>query len=184
MKSRLVNFVTCIGFLTLVATLSAFSQVPDHGKLSGMFNDYTPAGSSGPWEVRGTWWMDVKGEVGKAKFSAELTMCRSDLGVMVNGGGDLNNPADRSAHTHHIMVSEATVTPIANGFRVAGPATITGNGNFPPPFGPNSTVQVDVVGGNSIPYSNIKLTFIGDAAGHFGSQPVNGVVNSADVRQR
>jgi hypothetical protein len=88
-------------------------------------------------------------------------------------GGDPNNPKSRNADTHHIMVSDATVTSLANGFRVSGPATITGNGNFPPPFGPNTTVQIDVLGGNTVDLSNIKLTFIGDAATHFGTQPVN-----------
>jgi hypothetical protein len=105
-------------------------------------------------------------------------MERSDLGVTLTGG-DPNNPASRHAHTHHIIVSNATVTQLANGFRVSGPATITGNGNLPAPdFGPNTTVQIDVIGGNTVSPSNIKLTFIGDAANHFGPQPINGVVRN------
>ena len=62
---------------------------------------------------------------------------------------------------------------------VTGPATITGNGKFPPPFGTASTLQIDVVGGNSVAFSNVKFTFGGDAAKHFGTQPVNGVIRSA-----
>lgn len=71
------------------------------------------------------------------------------------------------------------MSQLPNGFRVSGPVTITGNGNFPPPFGPNSTVQIDVIGGNHLVFSNIKMTFGGDAANHFGSQPVNGVVRNS-----
>jgi hypothetical protein len=70
------------------------------------------------------------------------------------------------------------VTPLANGFQVTGAATITGNGNFPPPFGGSSTLQINITGGNSVAFSNIQLTLTGDAAAHFGSQPVNGVVRS------
>jgi hypothetical protein len=33
---------------------------------------------------------------------------RSDLGVTLTGG-DPNNPASRHAHTHHVIVSDATV---------------------------------------------------------------------------
>lgn len=104
-------------------------------------------------------------------------MVRSDLGVTLNNG-DLNDPKARNAHTHHVTLVDGVVTPLSNGFRVTGNAIITGNGMFPPPFGGNSTLQIDIIGGNSVPLSNIKLTFSGDAATHFGSQAVNGVVVS------
>ncbi len=163
-----------IGILMLAITMGALAQNPTH--FSGVFNDYTPASTSGPWEVRGQWSLFLVGTSGTANFDAALTMGRSDIGVMQNGGGDLNNPAGRAAHTHHISVINGTVTPLPNGFRVTGTSTVTGNGNYPPPFGGNSTVQIDVIGGNTVAASNIKLSFIGDAANHFGSQPVNGVV--------
>ena len=46
-----------------------------------------------------------------------------------------------------------------------------------PPFGTNSTLQVDVTGGDLVAYSNVTLTFGGDAAKHFGTNPVAGVVS-------
>ncbi len=101
-------------------------------------------------------------------------MVHSDLGVT-----DLNSAKQRSAHTHHLTLVGGTVTPLANGFEVTGPVTITANGNFPPPFGTPSTATVDVVGGNSLAFSNIKVTLTGAAVVHFGSQPINGVVLSA-----
>jgi hypothetical protein len=171
------RFVAQIVILVLSAALGAAAQGPTHFR--GVFNDYTPANTGGPWEVRGSWSLFLVGTSGTANFDAALTMGRSDLGVMQNGGGDLNNPAGRHGHTHHIMVVGGTVTPLSNGFRVTGTATITGNGNFPPLFGGNNSVQIDVTGGNTIAFSNIQLTLIGDAANHFGSQPVNGVVRSA-----
>jgi hypothetical protein len=176
MKNKLLWLAAEIGALVLVAVLGATAQTPTI--FSGVFNDYTPASVGGPWEVRGQWLLTVNGDSGTANFSAVVTMERSDLGVIQNGGGDLNNPAARSAHTHHITVVSGAVTPLANGFRVAGAATITGNGNYPPPFGGNSTVQIDVTGGNTVAFSNVKLSFVGDASGHFGSQPVNGVVRN------
>jgi hypothetical protein len=174
MKSKAFWLVVHIGVLVLAVSLGALAQTPTLMNFRGLINDYTPASVSGPWEVRGQWSLKVKGDSGTADFSAALTMVRSDLGVT-----DLNSPAARNAHTHHITMVNGTVTPLTNGFRVSGPATITGNGNYPPPFGGSSTLQIDIVGGNSVAYSNIKLTFGGDAAGHFGSQAVNGVVRSA-----
>ena len=39
-------------------------------------------------------------------------------------------------------------------------------------------MQIDITGGNTVAFSNIKLTFGGDAVAHFGAQPVNGVVRT------
>jgi hypothetical protein len=173
MHSKAFWWMARIGAVVLAVTFGAVAQNSTQVRFRGLINDYTPASVGGPWEVRGEWSLKVKGESGKADFSAALTMVRSDLGV-----ADLNSPAARNAHTHHITLVDGTVTPLANGFRVSGSATITGNGNYPPPFGPSSTLQIDIVGGNSVAFSNIKVTFGGDAAGHFGSQVVNGVVRS------
>ena len=177
MKYRGFDWLACVGIFLVLVTLCAPTAQAQGVSLAGVFNDFTPAGTTGPWEVRGQWSLKINGESGKADFSAALDMERSDMGVTLTGG-DPNNPASRNAHTHHVFVYDATVTRIANGFRVSGPAKITGNGKFPPPFGPNSTVQIDVIGGNTVSPSNIKLTFIGDAATHFGTQPVNGVVRN------
>jgi len=167
MKSKAFWLVAQIGVL-LAISIGALAQAPTPVKLSGLFNDFTPAGASGAWEVRGEWSLKVKGDLGTADFSAALTM-------------GLNTLAARNAHTHHITLVDGVVTPLTNGFRVTGTATITGNGNFPPPFGGSSTVQIDITGGNTVAFSNIQLTFGGNAVAHFGPQPVNGVVRT--VRQ-
>src|SRR5450755_225080 len=47
----------------------------------GVINDYSPSTvSGGPWEIRGTWSLDVE-RSGTANFSADLTMETSDYGV-------------------------------------------------------------------------------------------------------
>jgi hypothetical protein len=149
----------------------------DRVTYSGLINDHTIA-TAGSWEVHGVWTLDLKGRTGTAEFSAALTMERADYWFLTN----LNPPADpnsltaRNAHTHHIAVTDAIVTALANGFRVSGPATLTGNGATPP-FGTSSTVQLDVTGGDLVTYSNITLTFGGDAVKHFGPEPLAGVVN-------
>jgi hypothetical protein len=182
MKNKGFWWVAQIGVLAL-ASVGALAQTfhPEH--FSGTINDYTPAtGVSGPWEMNGTWSLDLSNDPSKATFSAALTMGRSDMGVMLNGapgGGSLDVPAQRNAHTHHMVLVDGVVTLIPGGFEVTGPITITGNGKYPPPFGTPSTATIDVVGGNSVAFSNIKLTLAGAAVTHFGTQPINGVVRSA-----
>lgn len=177
MASRRIWAATAIGFLVLIASpaTQAEPQPPRH--LRGLINDYSPVSISptGPWEIRGEWELDLKGASEKAVFTAELTMVRSDYWVW-STSANADDPAARTPHTHHIAV-RGTVTMLANGFRVSGPAQVTASGN-PAPFGPATQLQIDVTGGSSVPYSNIKLTFIGDAAGHFGMQPLEGVVRS------
>jgi len=164
MKSKSFWLVAQIWML-LAISVAALAQAPTPVKLSGLFNDFAPAGASGAWEVRGEWSLKVTGDSGTADFSAALTM-------------GLNTLTARNAHTHHITLVDGVVTPLTNGFRVTGAATITGNGSYPPPFGGSSTVQIDITGGNSVAFANISLTFGGDAVAHFGSQPVNGVVRT------
>jgi hypothetical protein len=173
--------VVVIGVLCLALSAGGVGQNPNPVHFRGSINDYTPASLGGPWQINGTWSLDLVGDSGTANFSAALNMVRSDMGVLLNGGAtpNLNVPAQRNAHTHHLTLSGGTVSGLPNGFRVTGPATITANGNFPPPFGGSSTLQIDVVGGNTVSPSNIKVTFMGDAAMHFGTQAVNGVVRSA-----
>jgi hypothetical protein len=185
MKSKVFQWALPIAaVLVLALGTGAQAQPPDHMKFRGIINDFTPASTGGPWEVRGHWSLVVKGKYGradcKADFSAALTMERSDLGVVQNGGGDLNNPTDRNAHTHHITLSNAEVTEIPGGIEVTGPATITANGVFPPPFGPDlPTLTIDITGGsgeNSVTFSNVTLLFGDPGAGHFGANPLHGVV--------
>lgn len=184
MKSKVFKWpVRIIAVLALVGA-GALAQTPNHAKFYGVINDFTPASTvtpGGPWEVRGHWSLVLKGKYGKADckadFSAALTMERSDQGVIQNGGDDLNNPMDRMAHTHHITLVNGAVTAIPGGFQVTGPATVTANGKFPPPFGSDlPTVTIDITGENSVEFSNLTLVFGDPAAGHFGTQPVHGVV--------
>lgn len=157
-------------------SIAALAQKPREICLRGTVSDYTPVTGGGPWEVRGQWSLTLKRN-GKADFSAALNMVRSDQGVLLSGGGDLNDPKGRMAHTHHISLVNGTVTfPASGGIEVTGPATITANGSFPPPFGPNSSLKIDITGGSSISLSNLMVTFEGDAQNHFGAQSVHGVV--------
>lgn len=175
-----------VGFLVVAASIGGLAQTPKEVNFRGTINDYTPQNMpitvSGPWQVAGHWSLTLKRD-GSADFSAELTMVRSDLGVTLSSNPDLNSAAARNAHTHHITLVSGAVTFLTNDIRVTGPATITGNGSFPPPFGGNSTLQIDIVGGNTVAYSNIKVTFLGDAQNHFGVAPMNGVVRSVRTEE-
>ena len=71
-------------------------------------------------------------------------------------------------------ITNGEVTSLPNGFKVSGTATITANGNTTPYS--SAPVEVEITGGNVLQFSNMKLTFLGDAISHFGSQPYDGVV--------
>jgi hypothetical protein len=156
-----------------------FGSLDDDQRLqyNGVLNDHSIA-TAGSWEVHGVWTLSVKGNSGKADFSAAITMERADLWFVTtpNPPADPNSLAARNAHTHHISLNDGLVAPILNGFRVSGPVTLTGNGATPP-FGTSSTIQVDITGGNLVAQSNINVTFFGDAVKHFGAQPYAGVVS-------
>jgi hypothetical protein len=137
--------------------------------------------------MRGQWSLEVKRD-GKADFSAFMDMELSDYWIS-HSNSDAGNPTIRSARTHHITMTNASVNynPVgcpadspANTARleVTGTANfVTGNGN-PAPFeakGP-STLQVCITGGTDIQNANMTLVFTGPATGHFGTQPVHGVV--------
>jgi hypothetical protein len=170
------RWLAVLAILVLAVSRSGLAQdVPAH--FSGLINDHTVPGA-GSWELHGVWTLDIRGESGKADFTAALTMERSDYFFLVPPGGDPSKLAARNAHTHHIAVTAGLVTFIPNGFRVIGPATVTANGATPTTFGTNSTLQVDVTGGNLVMYSNIALTFSGDAVTHFGSEPLAGVASA------
>ena len=67
----------------------------------GVVNDYSPSTvSGGPWEIRGTWTLDVE-RTGTANFSADLTMETSDYGITGTTQVDPANPSTRSP-THTI----------------------------------------------------------------------------------
>jgi hypothetical protein len=195
MKSKVFARTGClVAILALVLGTCALAEDSRHVTFRGVMNDYTPASApvSGPWEVRGSWWLTVKGRSGHADFSAALTMERSDLGAVQNAPPSsatpppppLDDPKNRSAHTHHITLVNGEVTETATGFQVTGPAAITKDGAWPPPFGTILPVlTIEITGGtgeNSVRFSNITVLFGTPADKHFGVAPLLGVVRSVE----
>lgn len=72
MKYKGFNWLACVGILVVLGTIGVPAAQAQRLSLAGVFNDYTPAGTSGPWEVRGQWSLKINGESGKASFSAAL----------------------------------------------------------------------------------------------------------------
>jgi hypothetical protein len=161
----------------------------------GVVNDYSPSTvSGGPWEIRGTWSLDVE-RSGTANFSADLTMETSDYGISDTTKVDPTNPATRSPHTHHISLTNATVSydtsvcpansppTTGGGVVVTSTATTAANGS-PAPFEAKgaSTLQVCITGGPQVNFSNMTLVYTGPATGHFGPQAIHGVVTLVSTR--
>jgi hypothetical protein len=152
------------------------AENPKHNVFSGVINAYTPPSHNwGPYEIRGPWYLKLKCASGKADFSAALNMEFSDGWVLSKNSGDFD-PTKRMAHTHHITLVDAEVTPIANGFRVNGPATFTLNGGAAPATIEPSQVVIEITGGTEVEFSNITLTFLAPGSNHFGAAPLPGVV--------
>jgi hypothetical protein len=154
-----------------------------------MINDYTPATFNGtvvgPWEIRGSWSMQVNDRSGLANFSAALNMEKSDYAI-VEGIVTVDDPSTRSPHTHSLTMTQATVsydtsTCPSNSpantllFMISGPVAITANGG---PVLSGSSLNVCVSGGTGTPFSTVTLVFTGPATGHFGSQPIHGVIGA------
>lgn len=178
MKSKVFTWST-FAALMLALCIGAMAQAPPPGNFSGMINDYT-AGTTvmpvGPWEIRGPWSLMLRGTSGMATFSADLTMVRSDYWVVLNPN-EQDFPQDRTPHAHHISFDDGVVTLINGGFQVTGTAAITANGS-PAGFSP-SPLTIQIVGGSTIPFSNIHMTFGSPASGHFGTYPLDGIVSSS-----
>jgi hypothetical protein len=144
---------------------TGFARTGFQTKLEGTINDFTAdLDGSGPWIVHGPWTLDMQGTSGKGDFSASFSMVRSDN-------------ASRQAHTHHVGLTNGDVTPIAGGYRITGGATMTSNGSQAGFSG--SQITIEVVGGNAVPLSNVRLTFGGASATHFGTEPLDGVITRA-----
>jgi hypothetical protein len=159
-----------LSFLVLICLALATQGLARNGgrgrldalKLDGLINAYTAdLDGLGPWHVMGPWSLESRGGSGKTAFSASLAMVRAD------------NPA-RQAHTHHVQLTHGEVTLISGGFSVTGAAAITGNGNLAAFSG--SMIVVEVTGGSAARYANVRVTFQDGAVGHFGDQPLGGVV--------
>ena len=157
---------------------------------SGVLNDYSPASSikGSPWEMHGQWSLDLHPERSAADVYVDMTM--SDYGT-TSGVPDATQ-GGQSAHTHHIRLTNATVTwdmvgcpayptPVTTaGFQVNGTVSlITGNGSnapFETTNPPQSTLQVCITGGSEVQFSNMTMVFGGPATTHFGTQAIHGVV--------
>jgi hypothetical protein len=197
--SRILRIIAAVALVSATSTM-AQERMPEH--LGGIINDYTPLVPATPtkptsslYEMRGHWSLHLKGNSGKADFSAFMTMELSDYWVLYSNS-DATKPNIRGAHTHHITMTDGTVSsepsdtsscPTDNPattdrFVVSGTAnSITGNGNSAPfeKMGP-TMLQVCITGGSDVTYSNMTLVFTGPATTHFGMQAIHGAVRSAE----
>lgn len=176
-----------LGLLVLAASIGALAQdwTPNGLplRLSGQINAYSPQTSTtGPYEVRGPWSLQLKDYGTRADFSAAVNMQLSDGWVLTFNKNSQTpfDPTARNAHTHNIIMTNAEVTWLSTGgFKVVGTATVTLNGGATP-FAQQSTLTIVVKGGTTgiepIRFSNITLVFGLPASGHFGPQALPGVV--------
>ena len=200
MRNQDLKRAAC-GGAVLVATAAfglsgAAAGDRDHGRpdalpvhYSGLLNDHTPSAAvvkGGPYEMRGKWSLEVDERRGTGKFSATMDMQTSDYGI-TQGTVNKDDPTTRGAHTHHISMTDGVVTvdwparcpqfspAVTEGFAITGTAFVTGNGS-PAPFGNPSPFTVCVLGGQSVKFSNVTVTFGTPASNHFGTQAIHGVV--------
>jgi hypothetical protein len=209
MNSKIFRWaVRIVAVVTLAVPTSVLAQAPVPEHLSGIINDYTPAtGVGGPWELHGAWSLKLKGESGKADFSAVMTMEHDDYWVLANpttppATPTVDNPGARSPHTHRITMTDALVSydpsvcpadsPATTvRFVVTGPANIAANGTSAP-FQTKggvttlSTLQICISGGTEVAFSNVTLTFASNspATGHFGTQGIHGVIGKLHDPER
>jgi hypothetical protein len=185
----ILSVATGLGGFTLALAGDRAERPPVH--YDGLINDYTPSAAvtkGGPYEMRGRWSLDLDQRPGKVRFSASMNMETSDYGI-VQGTVDkdeVDPTKTRGAHTHHILMTDGTVSSdwsscpkfnpaVTDGFVVTGHVYITGNG-APAPFGNPSSVTICVLGGVNVMFSNITLTLGAPANSHFGMQAIHGVV--------
>jgi hypothetical protein len=130
MKNRTLWWSVCIAaVLVSAAVTGVLAQPPGPTRFSGIFNDYTPAtGVGGPWEMHGTWSLKLKGDSGKADFSADMTMEHPDSWIAANPGAstapNVDHPAMRMPHTHHITMPDAMISYDTSVCQPDNPATI------------------------------------------------------------
>src|SRR5580704_1096224 len=108
--------------VVLAGTAIAQSQAPMPDHFSGILNDYTAAtGIGGPWEMHGTWSLKLKEYSDKADFAVVMTMEHPDYWVLANPtpavtppaptlSPTVDNPGLRGPHTHHLSMTDATVS--------------------------------------------------------------------------
>jgi hypothetical protein len=175
-RSKRAVALSVLLMIGLGAGAPAVAQEGAAARVAGTFNDHiwVEMGSgAGAWQVGGEWTAQLNRQGTKADFIGSLLGVRSDLWVLQTNA-DPTSPAVRTPHTHHVGLLNADIAVIPNGIRLTGAAIITTNGSVAPFSG--SPVQVDITGGALIRFSNIKLTFLGPAVEHFGSQAYDGIV--------
>jgi hypothetical protein len=185
-KSETFLHAIRMAVLVVLATgTGALAQAPTPRQFSGLLNDYTLG--AGPYEMRGSWSVTLDPRSATGDFSAAMNMVHSDYYVVNNPSAASNDTSTgRNPHTHHITMKAAALTENVNGceIQLVGPASVTLNGGAPP-FDPMLTMPseatVCITGGVAVQYANITLTFESDtpAAGHFGSQPIHGVIRKS-----
>jgi hypothetical protein len=160
---------------SLIAAPVAVAQNTTPTRVTGTLNDFVwvDLGSGvGPGQISGTWSARLFGDSGRSEFVATILGVRSDLWVLQTGADP--HTTERAAHAHHVALLDATVTPIQNGVRLTGNAIITSNGQAA--SFTNSPIVVDLTGGDTVPFSNMKLRFEGASNEHFGSHAYDGAV--------
>lgn len=192
-STSLTLVVVAVGGLTRATAGNPFAS---DTYFTGLLNDYTPSlVKGGPFEIRGTWWLQMDQRRSRASFSAAMNMETSDYGIQENIV-DPTKPSTRSPHTHHISLTDGVVSqdeyewmrscptfkpPVNHGWVITGTAFVTGNGG-PPPFENPTPVTICILGGDDVKYSNLTLQFAApgpnemNASSHFGQQPIHGVV--------
>jgi hypothetical protein len=172
-RSFAVTLITTT--IVMIATATS-AQEAQQMRLTGTLTDYVwvdVGAGAGAWQVSGTWSVKVHGDSGKGEFVAAILGVRSDLWVVQTGSDP--QTTSRSPHTHHVALLDAPVTAIPGGIRLTGNAIMTTNGNVAPQFS-GSPIVVDITGGETVHFSNMKLTFLGASTEHFGSHAYDGVV--------
>ena len=167
--------VALVATTTVLIAPAISAQDEPQMRVTGILADHVwvdMGAGAGAWQVSGTWSARVSGSSGKGEFVAAILGVRSDLWVLQTGADPQTSP--RSPHTHHVVLPDATVTAIPGGIRLTGNAIMTTNGNVADFSG--SPIVVDITGGNTVQWSNMKLTFLGQSTGHFGSHTYDGVV--------
>jgi hypothetical protein len=194
MKSK--TFVNIVAMFVLAASTAALAQTTSCDKLpqsfSGQINAYTPTTTkapTGPYEIRGNWSLKLKHFGTKADFSAAVNMILSDGWVLSIADPSATppvppnfDPALRNAHTHHITMTDADVTILpTGGFKVVGPAFVTLNGGVTPFAQSSPMTTIVITGGQDVEFSNFTLTLGSPASGHFGTDPLPGVVRKVSM---
>jgi hypothetical protein len=162
-RRKFIEVLMLAAFIVVIAmpmTAGARVAAPASQKFHGILNDYTDtANAAGAWHITGSWSVTIKGDSGKADVTASIAMIR-------NGTGG-------SPHTHHIVLEDAEVTALPNGYSITGIGTTATNGTAA--FA-GSVVTVTLTAGVDVQPSNVSFLFEGPAAGHFGAAPIDGVV--------